>query len=96
MITIGTRVKYLRLKHGMTMKYLEQQVGFPVASADVRIAQYESGNRTPKADLIQKLADVLGVPSEYLSTPIPSSPSEIQVMNFWNRQLYNTQRKSQP
>ena len=53
------------------MKYLGQQVGFPVASADVRIAQYESGNRTPKADLIQKLADVLGVPSEYLSTPIP-------------------------
>lgn len=41
MITIGTRIKYLRMKHGMTMKYLGQIIGFPPSSADVRIAQYE-------------------------------------------------------
>ena len=42
MITIGTRIKYLRMKHGMTMKYLGQMIGFPAASADVKISQYEN------------------------------------------------------
>ena len=45
MITIGTRIKYLRLKHGTTMKQLGQQMGFSPASADVRIAQYENDSR---------------------------------------------------
>ena len=49
MITVGTRIKYLRLKHGMTMKQLGQQMGFSPASADVRIAQYENDSRTPQA-----------------------------------------------
>lgn len=50
------------------MKYLGQQVGFPVASADVRIAQYESGNRTPKADLIQNLQMSSGFPGIFINT----------------------------
>lgn len=87
MITIGTRIKYLRLKHGMTMKYLGQMLGFPAASADVRIAQYENDARTPKSELLSKLAAVLEVAPEYLSTPVPSTPEEIQVMKFWQNTL---------
>ena len=87
MITIGTRIKYLRMKHGMTMKYLGQMIGFPAASADVRISQYENDSRTPKPELISRLADVLGVAPEYLSTPVPSTPEEIQVMAFWQEEL---------
>lgn len=47
MITVGTRIKYLRPKHEMTIKQLGQQMGFSPASADVRIVQYENDSHTP-------------------------------------------------
>lgn len=87
MITIGTRIKYLRMKHGMTMKYLGQMSGFPAARADVRISQYKNDSRTPKPELIRKLADVLEIAPEYLSIPVPSTPEEIQVMAFLQEEL---------
>lgn len=82
MITIGSRIKYLCQKHGITMKYLGQMVGFPAASADVRIAQYENDSRTPKPELILMLADILGVAPEYLSTP-----EEMLIMRYWLDEL---------
>ena len=45
----------------MTQKYLGTAIGFPEKTADIRLAQYEAGTRTPKADLIEKLAKVLDV-----------------------------------
>lgn len=45
------RIRFLRNLKGMTQKYLGVQVGFPEKTADIRMAQYESGSRTPKADL---------------------------------------------
>ena len=44
-------------------------VGFPERSADVRLAQYETGTRTPKADLTAALAQVLDVSPQALSVP---------------------------
>ena len=87
MITIGTRIKYLRMKHGMTMKYHVQMIVFPAASADVRISQYENDSRTPKPELIRKLADVLEIAPAYLSIPVPSTPEEIKVIEFWQEEL---------
>lgn len=51
----------------MTQKQLDIAVGFDEKSADVRIAQYESGTRTPKRTLVEKLAEVLDVPPRFLS-----------------------------
>jgi hypothetical protein len=34
----------------MTQKYLSMMVGVPEKSADVQLAQYETGARTPKAE----------------------------------------------
>lgn len=65
MITVGTRIKYLRPKHEMTIKQLGQQMGFSPASADVRIVQYENDSHTPKSELIRNLADVLEIAPEY-------------------------------
>ncbi len=45
----------------MTLRELGENVGFSKATADVRIAQYESGQRTPKAQLMTALAEVLEV-----------------------------------
>lgn len=53
----------------MNQKYLGMQVGFPEKTADIRMAQYESGSRTPKSDLTENLAGVLGVSPLALSVP---------------------------
>ena len=43
--------------------------GFPKRSADVRMAQYETGSRTPKADLTSTLAGIFGVSTNALTVP---------------------------
>lgn len=53
----------------MTQKWLGAAIGFPEKTADIRMAQYESGTRTPKADLTSKLAAVLEVAPEALNVP---------------------------
>ena len=45
----------------MTQRELGLAVGFDEKSADVRIAQYESNVRTPKEELLRKIAAVLDV-----------------------------------
>lgn len=68
-MAIGERIRFFRNLRGMTQKYLGMQVGFPEKTADIRMAQYESGSRTPKADLTNKLAEVFGVSPQALSVP---------------------------
>ena len=68
-MAIGERIRFFRNLRGMTQKYLGMQVGFPEKTADIRMAQYESGSRTPKADLTESLAGVLGVSPLALSVP---------------------------
>ena len=68
-MAIGERIHFFRSMRGMTQKYLGQLMGFPEKSADVRLAQYETGTRTPKADLINSLANALDVSPLALSVP---------------------------
>ena len=68
-MAIGERIRFFRNLRGMTQKYLGIQVGFPEKTADIRMAQYESGSRSPKADLTESLANVLGVSPLALSVP---------------------------
>ena len=51
-MAIGERIRFFRNMKGITQKYLGMVVGFPERSADVRMAQYETGSRTPKACLL--------------------------------------------
>lgn len=53
----------------MTQKYLGTIVGFPARSADVRLAQYETGTRKPKAELTAALAQALDVSPHALDVP---------------------------
>lgn len=78
-MAIGERIHFFRNKREMTMKYLGQAVGFPEKSADVRLAQYETGTRSPKADLTAALAQVLDVSPQALS--IPDIDSQIGLMH---------------
>ena len=68
-MAIGERIRFFRNLRGMTQKYLGQVVGFPEKTADIRMAQYESGSRTPKAELTESLASALGVSPLALSVP---------------------------
>jgi transcriptional regulator with XRE-family HTH domain len=54
---------------GLTQRELGLAVGFGEKSADVRIAQYESGTRTPKEKMIADIAKVLRVSSQALTVP---------------------------
>ena len=68
-MAISERIHFFRNLRGMTQKYLGLQLGFPDKSADVRMAQYETGSRTPKADITTALAQVLDVAPEALNVP---------------------------
>ena len=68
-MAIGERIRFFRNLRGMTQKYLGTVVGFPEKTADISMAQYESGSRTPKSDLTENLAGVLGVSPLALSVP---------------------------
>ena len=58
-MAIGERIHHFRLLRGFTQKYLGQQLGFSDSQADVRIAQYEKGARSPKEKYLNALADTL-------------------------------------
>jgi len=68
-MAIGERIRFFRTLRGMTQKYLGMMVGFPERNADVRMAQYETGARTPKAPLIDALAKELDVSPQALNVP---------------------------
>lgn len=65
----GRRIRHYRMLRGMTQKALGIAAGFPPETADIRIAQYESGARTPKYALLCTLAEALGVSSTALDIP---------------------------
>ena len=68
-MAIGERIRFFRNMKGITQKYLGMVVGFPERSADVRMAQYETGSRTPKADLTKTLADFFDISPDALTVP---------------------------
>ena len=74
-MAIGERIRFMRNLRGMTQRWLGQAVGFPAKTADIRMAQYESGTRTPKEDLVNALANVLEVSP--LALKIPDIDSDL-------------------
>lgn len=77
LLNTGMRIRRFRILRGMTQKALGVAVGFPQENADIRIAQYESGARTPKQNLLCQMAKVLGVSSSVLVVPRIKSSEEL-------------------
>ena len=67
MATLGEKVRLVRTFRGLTQKALGIAVGLNEKTADIRIAQYESGSRYPKQELIEKIAEVLDTSTQYLT-----------------------------
>ena len=68
-MAIGERIRFIRNLRGMMQKYLGTLVGFPEKTANIRMAQYEAGTRTPKEDMTKALADALDVSPLALNVP---------------------------
>lgn len=76
-MAIGDKIKKIRIKRDMTQKELGLAIGFNDKTADVRMAQYESGTRVPKEAIIIKIAEVLKVNPDYLMAPTLTKTEEI-------------------
>ena len=68
-MAIGERIHYFRLLRGFTQKYLGKLLGFSDSQADVRIAQYEKGARSPKEKYLNALAQIFEVSPHALNVP---------------------------
>ena len=68
-MAIGERIRFIRNLKGMTQKYLGIMAGLPERTADIRMAQYEAGTRTPKEELTKALAYALDVSPDALTVP---------------------------
>lgn len=88
-MAIGERIRFIRNLRGMTQKYLGMLLGFDERTADVRMAQYESGTRTPKEKLVNGLAAILEVSPRALDVPDIDSYVGIMHTLFTLEDLYS-------
>lgn len=87
-MAIGDRIKFFRKLRGLTQKQLGIMAGMNEKTADIRISQYESGLRTPKEDLANRLAYILGVLPEALSVTNIESYTDVMQVLFALEDLY--------
>lgn len=79
---------YLFRKHReLTQKELGLYLGFSENTADIRIAQYELDKRTPRPELINKIAPILDVTPDSILSPIRNTGMEIMQFLFWMEEL---------
>ncbi len=87
-MAIGERIRFFRNLKGMTQKYLGVKLVFPEKTADIRMAQYESGSRTPKEELTNELAELFGISASALNVPDIESYNGLMHTLFALEDLY--------
>jgi len=81
-MAIGDRIKRIRNMRGLTQKELGTAIGFDESTADVRVAQYESGTRKPKEEILKKIADILDVNYRAIYEPTLYAAEDIMYTLF--------------
>ncbi|MCX4353177.1 MAG: helix-turn-helix transcriptional regulator [Lachnospiraceae bacterium] len=84
-MAIGERIKRIRTFRKMTQSQLGEAVGL----SDVRIRQYELGNRTPKSDMIQQMADALDCSYRSIDEPTLYAAEDVMFTLFELDEHYN-------
>lgn len=79
-MSIGSRIRALRMKKGLTQRQLGVMLGFNESNADVRVAQYESANKVPRKDLLERIANVLNVDVSFLNPDIRNPIGKMQLL----------------
>ena len=88
-MAVGDRIKRIRNLRGLTQKELGMSIGFDEKTADVRMAQYESGTRTPKEEMLKKIAKVLDVNFRSIYEPTLYSAEDVMYTLFELDEQYN-------
>lgn len=65
-VTIGEKIRHLRLKQNLTQKALANKCGM----YESQMRKYETGKANPKIETLQKIADALNVPINELRSDI--------------------------
>ena len=90
---LGARIRKIRMFRNITQKELGRRLGYGESSADVRIAQYESGQRTPKQETLIRIAEILEVDVRNFLSPGIATMDELMETLFWmdeeNRGLFH-------
>ena len=80
---LGARIRKIRMFRNITQKELGRRLGYGENSADVRIAQYESGQRTPKQETLIRIAEILEVDVRNFLSPGIATMDELMETLFW-------------
>ncbi len=80
---LGEKIKLVRKQRGMTQRELGERLHLDGNAAN-RIAQYESGFRTPKEGRIQEIARVLNVRKENFFTSAETQEDIIRLMIWYD------------
>lgn len=79
-MSIGSIIRALRMKKGLTQRQLGVMLGFNESNADVRVAQYETDSRIPREDLLERIANVLDVDVSFLNPDIRNPIGKMQLL----------------
>ena len=82
-MTIGDRIKKIRIFRKMTMDELGAALGFEGKNMSVRVSQYETGARIPREDVIKKLAQALQCNYKALDDYSLGATEDIMETFFW-------------
>lgn len=82
-MTVGEKIKKIRIFRKMTMDELGAALGFEGKNMSVRVSQYETGDRIPREDMIMKLADALHCNYKALSDFSSNNAEDIIETLFW-------------
>lgn len=95
---LSERLKSLRKSKKLTQKQLAEKINV----THVSISGYESGNRSPDTDTLQRLADFFGVSTDYIlgrtdnPTLTPEEQDEAEFQAFANNPELNVFYKELP
>lgn len=82
-MTIGEKIKHYRKIKGLTQKQLGESLGLSAQA----VAQWETGNRKPKNETLEKITDALGISLfDLLEIEAePLQPYELDEIYFYER-----------
>lgn len=82
-MTIGEKIKKIRIFRKMTQKELGLKIGYEEVYAAIKISQYEINYRIPKKTTIFQIAEALNVnPANFIQEPSKSMENIIELL-FW-------------
>ena len=92
-MTIGKRIRTIRIHRELTQKQLGEMLGYK-NSPSVRIAQYETGQRSPMPNALKKFSNALKVAPEALDIPNIDNHTVLMHLLFALEEFFNLRIES--